>query len=722
MTELLKAYQEEIDQLTRRCKFSETSFSSLYKSLYEAPDPQGALEFLITMVTSGSTHQLEIERLKGEIQQYDEEFQRLKNQDITIRRLEDSLQEYRDKIEEKIAEEVNKRSEEFEERADRRIKEVMELQKAAERRLAAAVESMKQAQASADRAQTQLFEASAQSESRLSALLADNAILAEGSERAHAKVAELEGELQLLKSSHGSANQIVNTSGAVGSAGSGNGSGLTSNLAASEEVKTLQIVIDDLRQEIRRKEDAARSEKQRLESTIRDLNQQLTRERDLLSRTKQELTERPTKEDLMSVRRQLKVLQRVVFSVEADDDIDNDESTHDPENAVGEKFQLETLLTTRIKALESELSDARRKLSDAQEQQAATAELLASTTKALEVSKALNANLEADLESLQRGDDKSNSMSGKGNSSSGSKQDMKPYGGGNNTGTSMGGGGSGDVGGRNGTMDLSELLGVDMLPSTTKDTRLNSGKQIGSLNADTDKEDIGGGASSNMVKILQSQRDRYKERLSQAEQLVVGLQQQIQVSQGAKAQLESDNLALYAKIRYLQSYNYQKDGSGGSSSAIGHHISPKPMRISNSKAAFGGRVGNDIRKGLFDAGQDEEMGDPSRKSRNTASRGILGDFELDDDEDTESRYHSLYEQRMNPFAEFSEVERRRKLQELTVSDRIILNTVLAVISSQAGRSFLVIYMGTMHLLVFAVLYYNSHHVNYTVCDPQASIH
>jgi hypothetical protein len=45
---------------------------------------------------NGSTHTLEIERLRGELQQYDEEFQRLKNQDITIRRLEDQLSDLRD--------------------------------------------------------------------------------------------------------------------------------------------------------------------------------------------------------------------------------------------------------------------------------------------------------------------------------------------------------------------------------------------------------------------------------------------------------------------------------------------------------------------------------------------------------------------------------------------------------------------------------------------------
>jgi hypothetical protein len=63
----------------------------------------------------------------------------------------------------------------------------------------------------------------------------------------------------------------------------------------------------------------------------------------------------------------------------------------------------------------------------------------------------------------------------------------------------------------------------------------------------------------------------------------------------------------------------------------------------------------------------------------------------DDDEesgggDVEGRYHQLYEQRMNPFAEFSQHEKQRKLQELSVADRIVLNTTMAIVSHQIGRT------------------------------------
>ena len=91
-------------------------------------------------------------------------------------------------------------------------------------------------------------------------------------------------------------------------------------LFSGETTETLELVISELRQEIRRKEEMFRTEKQRLEAANRDVHQQLSKDRELLGRAKQELAERPTREDLLSVRRQLKMLQRVAFNVQDEDD------------------------------------------------------------------------------------------------------------------------------------------------------------------------------------------------------------------------------------------------------------------------------------------------------------------------------------------------------------------------------------------------------------------
>ena len=47
VNEMLKAYQEEIDQLSKRSKFSENAFLGIFKAVYEAIDPIQCIEGLI---------------------------------------------------------------------------------------------------------------------------------------------------------------------------------------------------------------------------------------------------------------------------------------------------------------------------------------------------------------------------------------------------------------------------------------------------------------------------------------------------------------------------------------------------------------------------------------------------------------------------------------------------------------------------------------------------
>jgi homeobox protein cut-like len=310
LPDLLKSYQDEIDQLSRRSKFCESSFLSLYKSIYDAPDPAPIIQSLLQSLSSTSTYQLDIKKLKSEISQYEKEFQQLKNQDITIRRLEDQLNEYKLKIEDKVTEEVNKRVTDLEEQMEEKVANVREIQKAAEKRLALAVESMKQAQASAEQAQNQLYDVSSQAESRLSALTVENNMLAESSNRLSTRVSELENEIEFLKSAQ---SKTLNTASISSSIEGGQ------SPSQKDDVQTLNLIIQELRQELIRCEDLMRSERINFEQRDRESTQLLAKERDQLSRLRQELAERPLKEDYILAKRQLRLLQKVTFHLSDDD-------------------------------------------------------------------------------------------------------------------------------------------------------------------------------------------------------------------------------------------------------------------------------------------------------------------------------------------------------------------------------------------------------------------
>ncbi|CAM9924516.1 unnamed protein product, partial [Ectocarpus sp. 6 AP-2014] len=107
---LVKAYQEEIDTLAKRCRASDSAFFSLYKGLYEAPDPAKALERSASERPRAAASELEVQKLRSELAEYEEEFSKLKNQDITIRRLEDVIAEFEEGAEAKVEEEAEARA------------------------------------------------------------------------------------------------------------------------------------------------------------------------------------------------------------------------------------------------------------------------------------------------------------------------------------------------------------------------------------------------------------------------------------------------------------------------------------------------------------------------------------------------------------------------------------------------------------------------------------
>lgn len=91
---LLKAYQGEIDNLTRRSKMSETSFLNLYKLLSDAPDPYPLLDAAVDQTVKVA----EARMLESELARLREENGELKRQvgDMS------SVEEKRKKAEAKV--------------------------------------------------------------------------------------------------------------------------------------------------------------------------------------------------------------------------------------------------------------------------------------------------------------------------------------------------------------------------------------------------------------------------------------------------------------------------------------------------------------------------------------------------------------------------------------------------------------------------------------------
>lgn len=92
---LLKAYQGEIDNLTRRSKMSETSFLNLYKLLSDAPDPYPLLDAAVDQTVKVA----EARMLESELARLREENGELKRQVGDMGSVEDKRKKAEAKVE-----------------------------------------------------------------------------------------------------------------------------------------------------------------------------------------------------------------------------------------------------------------------------------------------------------------------------------------------------------------------------------------------------------------------------------------------------------------------------------------------------------------------------------------------------------------------------------------------------------------------------------------------
>ena len=275
--------------------------------------------------------------------------------------------------------------------------------------------------------------------------------------------------------------------------------------------------------------------------------------------------------------------------------------------------------------------------------------------------------------------------------------------------------------------ELSQLLQVDgpaSGPGASVDATTGGGSSSSSLTSSTGVGvGVGGGGESGggggyaatasnkpaaasslqqqqMISILTSQRDRYKTRIVQLETNVSQLQSQLDNMSLSKSQLEADNVSLYAKLRFFQATGTNSmggangkggmlggGGGGGRLSGGGYLFDSPPSKL-NSGGGSGGGGGDSFSSWLTTPDKPPNFNNL---------------------QDIENKYSHLYESNLiNPFSQFSTHEKQRKLDEMPMPDRLVIMTTLAFVSSAKGRTFALVYISLMHLLVFFTLYYMAH--------------
>ncbi|KAG5522610.1 hypothetical protein RHGRI_034684 [Rhododendron griersonianum] len=503
---LLKGYQEEVDNLTKRAKFGENAFLNIYQKLYEAPDPFPVLASISEKDLKLSELESDNRKMKVELEEFRTEATHLKNQQATIRRLEERTRQLEQQMEEKVKEVVEIKQRSLAEENQKTMEVLKERERLLQDQLRQAKESVSNMQKLHELAQNQLFEVRAQSDEERAAKQSEVSLLMDEVERAQTRLHSLEREKGVLRSQLQSAND---DNGNRRSDDMDSNSMLESSLSAKEKI------ISDLNMELHNLETTLSHEREQHVNEIKKLNALLNEKEVSLEEIKKELLARPTAKLVEDLRKKVKILQAVGYNtIEAED--------WEVATSGEEMSKLESLLLDKNRKMEHEVTQLKVKLSE--------------KTSLLEAAEAKISELTANVNEQQRLIQKLEDDILKGYNSKDRRAILFD------------------------DWDVSESVATE--PSELVMRLLSF---IIFMEQNPDQRHVSSDQDqSSMLKVICNQRDRFRVRLRETEEEIRHLKEKIGLLTGELERTKADNVKLYGKIRYVQDYNQEKVVSRGS--------------------------------------------------------------------------------------------------------------------------------------------------------------
>ncbi|KAI0789119.1 CASP C terminal-domain-containing protein [Abortiporus biennis] len=593
---LLKAYQTEIDSLTKRSKSAENAFLNVYKVLAEAPDPYPLLEAAVDQTVKVA----EAVELEGELQRVREENAELRkrlNETSSLESAKKKAEARAEQLEQKlISEKVVQKENELNATYDEKMRNYEAREQDLQSQLALTKNQLRQLRTSNETNQAKLLDQTQKQDQEVVAKLGELDMMVADLERANSRVVTVERRNELLRAE-------------IEAMKSGNESG--------HRHQDLEDKITELESETDRLSQALESQKsltaevqtalsKKAEETSREL-QTKTSEIELLK------TKLKQYNDYDEIKRELEIMKYVEFAGLEEDEEDNGFSggdalglhlpnpNADKANAQRGK-SLEVLLATKNKRILEELTKFRILHGELEASLNATQVELATTEAELQKQKFLNEKLENDLLQMDK---------------------HKP---------------NGDVSGAHTPADPDALAGLD----------LGGRKSTNDTPARNSPIPFASSADASILPIVTSQRDRFRQRNAELEE---ELRKQFNIISELRSEvksLQADNLKLYEKVRYMQSYR--------------EDAAVRPSTLDPVPSSAPGRM------------------------------------------DDLSKYQSRYEEAMNPFQAFRGREATRAYESLNPLERGVLILTRAILGNRRTRMAFIVYAIALHLLVMFTTY------------------
>ncbi|KAJ1663070.1 hypothetical protein IW140_005891 [Coemansia sp. RSA 1813] len=487
---LLRAYQNEIDNLTKRMKYAENGFLRVFKSLNDAPDPQPFLSNLVDerkLLDEQQNEKEMVGKLKARVDELKGENARLREDTAIIGQLKQEVSQYETSMAQMVRDRAAEQEKDTRDQTDALITHLKEREGDLQRQLSAATRKLAQLQESKDAEEEERVMQVTPADRELVAKLAELEIVQADLDHANTRVTDLMAHNARLRQELSTVTGTTDSAAAAGSVAETLAEYRRRVRELDDETQRLFGELEKAQTELEMNDSKHRADVSGIETELQVKTDEVQRLRDQVQRYA----------DYDEIKRDLDIMKSVEFSVsdwgmdDANAAAAGGEAAADEED---EEKSLERLLVRRNKSLENRLIDSKNQLSrchgDLEELRLKVGAL---ETKLTDKS-SLAERLEADLVAVQH------QQSGAG---------------------------------RN----------PEKMPATDDESSVAASNQ----QAD-------GNSSGNVLDIVTSQRDRFRHRNMELEDELRMQGSQVSDMRRQVDQVKQDNLRLYEEVKYLRSY------------------------------------------------------------------------------------------------------------------------------------------------------------------------
>lgn len=375
---LLKAFQGEIDALSKRSKAAETTVLTIYKKLSEAPDPTPILSQALSNKSKLSQlTDLEIEKrqLRETLEQYNIQFAAFKEKEIELEELKEKMVDYDDNLGKSISSEVDKLKSDLEESFNLKEGMLKEVNTELSTKVVEQTSIIESIQRSLEQTESELFECKVRFEEELQTKSSEIDLY----------LSDLDTANQRAEAAQRVVEQFQHSSNQEGRDGALDD--LNRKLSMYEmEITSKDIEINSLVQETQ----DLRSTLSKVGSERQGKLDQVTDELEFYKHQNTQLiTELEIKQDYEEVKRELSVLKIIEFG-----ESNNEANDASPKN-------LEILLLDKNRVMQTDNSNLRLEVFNLQKRSQEQESEISTSHKVTTSQQALVKQLEHDLSQLQ---------------------------------------------------------------------------------------------------------------------------------------------------------------------------------------------------------------------------------------------------------------------------------------------------------------------------------